>query len=41
MRCPRRRRSISGSRRAARRAAGLDPGEAEPRPAEIVENYQQ
>jgi Protein of unknown function (DUF2630) len=27
--------------RAARRAAGLDPREAEPRPAEIVENYQQ
>jgi len=27
--------------RAARRAAGLDPQEAEPRPAEIVENYQQ
>jgi len=27
--------------RAARRAAGLDPTEAEPRPAEIVEHYQQ
>ena len=27
--------------RAARRAAGLDPGEAEPRPPEIVESYQQ
>jgi len=27
--------------RAARRAAGLDPREAEPRPAEIVEGYQQ
>jgi hypothetical protein len=27
--------------RAARRAAGLDPREAEPRPADIVEGYQQ
>ncbi len=27
--------------RAARRAAGLDPSEAEPRPADIVERYQQ
>jgi hypothetical protein len=27
--------------RAARRAAGLDPREAEPRPAEIVESYEQ
>jgi hypothetical protein len=27
--------------RDARRAAGLDPGEAEPRPPEIVESYQQ
>ncbi|HXI81776.1 MAG TPA: DUF2630 family protein [Verrucomicrobiae bacterium] len=27
--------------RQARRAAGQDPGEAEPRPAEIVEGYQQ
>ena len=27
--------------RAARRAAGLDPRDAEPRPAEIVEHYQQ
>jgi Protein of unknown function (DUF2630) len=27
--------------RAARRAAGLDPSEAEPRSANIVENYQQ
>ena len=27
--------------RAARRAAGLDPAEAEPRPAEVVEHYQQ
>jgi hypothetical protein len=27
--------------REARRAAGLDPGEAEARPAEIVEHYQQ
>src|SRR5436190_24033409 len=27
--------------RAARRAAGLDPKDAEPRPAEIVEQYQQ
>lgn len=27
--------------RAARRAAGLDPSEAEPRPAEIVEHYEQ
>jgi hypothetical protein len=27
--------------RQARRAAGLDPNEAEPRPAEVVEHYQQ
>lgn len=27
--------------RAARRAAGLDPREAEPRPADVVERYQQ
>lgn len=27
--------------RAARRAAGLDPSDASPRPAEIVERYQQ
>jgi hypothetical protein len=27
--------------RAARRAAGLDPKDAEPRPADIVEHYQQ
>lgn len=27
--------------RAARRAAGLDPLDAEPRPADIVERYQQ
>ena len=27
--------------RDARRAAGLDPQEAEPRPADIVEHYQQ
>ena len=27
--------------RAARRAAGLDPRDAEPRPADIVERYQQ
>ena len=27
--------------REARRAAGLDPNEAEPRPAEVVERYQQ
>ncbi|MBA2718879.1 MAG: DUF2630 family protein [Chloroflexi bacterium] len=27
--------------RAARRAAGLDPSDAEPRPAEVVERYQQ
>ena len=27
--------------RAARRAAGLDPQDAEPRPADIVERYQQ
>lgn len=27
--------------RAARRAAGLDPTDAEPRPAEVVERYQQ
>ena len=27
--------------RAARRAAGLDPRDAEPRPAEVVEQYQQ
>jgi hypothetical protein len=27
--------------RAARRSAGLDPLEAEPRPADIVEHYQQ
>ena len=27
--------------RAARRAAGLDPKDAEPRPAEVVEHYQQ
>ena len=27
--------------RAARRAAGLDPHDAEPRPAEVVEGYQQ
>ncbi len=27
--------------RAARRAAGLDPSDAEPRPAEVVEHYQQ
>ncbi|MEA2536984.1 MAG: hypothetical protein QOF11_1218 [Chloroflexota bacterium] len=27
--------------REARRAAGLDPNEAEPRPADVVEHYQQ
>jgi hypothetical protein len=27
--------------RQARRAAGLDPNEAQPRPADIVEHYQQ
>ncbi len=27
--------------RQAKRAAGLDPAEAEPRPADIVEHYQQ
>lgn len=27
--------------RQARRAAGLDPNEAEPRPADVVEHYQQ
>jgi hypothetical protein len=27
--------------RAARRAAGLDPRDAEPRPADVVERYQQ
>lgn len=27
--------------RAARRAAGLDPRDAEPRPADVVEHYQQ
>ena len=27
--------------REARRAAGLDPSDAEPRPAEVVEHYQQ
>ena len=27
--------------RQARRAAGLDPSEAEPRPADVVEHYQQ
>ena len=27
--------------RDARRAAGLDPGEAKPRPADVVEHYQQ